>query len=479
MRAAVALVVLALGALEGGAVAAPPLKLVIGAPQPPVADGELGGTTIFLNRCVGGCTVRPGPDNSETDTSPLTQNQTTLAEFTFQPGEWEATVACAKEVYSPYNVNVTDTRPTAGQNYTEILVAGDPADLGLPNGVGGVASVPANCQPNVKGVSFAFTSAINIFAQEAGGSRVNGLCWIIAQETAHLYGLDHEYEFAEDARSACNDPMTYRADCGGQKFFRNRFAKCGESEARACNCPGYQNSHAQMVKIFGAGQSIVPAPTVSVTTPLANGALGAVVVAAAGSKRGVERVDFYLNGWKWSSQTGVAFTRQGQPDPSSYTFVLPTNLPDSIYDIVVKAYDDIGTESVSDTVTVTKGAACQSAATCANGQKCENGRCFWDPPVGEIGDDCTYAEFCKSNLCSGTADTQICTQNCIPGVADSCPIDSGLECAETSPGHGVCFPKDTGGGCCSVNGDGNGWVPGTFGAVVFGLIALRPRRRRS
>ena len=38
----------------------------------------------------------------------------------------------------------------------------------------------------------------------------------------------------------------------------------------------------------------------------------------------------------------------------------------------------------TDAITVTKGAACTSAASCLDGQQCENGRCFWEQPSGEI-----------------------------------------------------------------------------------------------
>lgn len=190
---------------------------------PDLPAGALGGSKIFLNLCPGGCTVRPGMDDAVTDTSILVNQTRTLPEYTgWQAGEWAQVLQCVKEVYSPFAVTVTDVRPAAGDIYEEIMIGGSPQDMGFPDGVGGVASVTPGCAANPKGVAFMFTSAINIFAQEAGGSRVHGACWIIAQETAHNFGLSHAYEFIEDGRSACSDPMTYRADCGGQKFYRNK-----------------------------------------------------------------------------------------------------------------------------------------------------------------------------------------------------------------------------------------------------------------
>lgn len=454
---------------------------------PPVGAGALGGSTIFLNRCVGGCTVRVGMDDATTDTSQIPTTPSSLPEYTgFQTGEWEQVVQCVKEVYSPFNVKVTDVRPAAGSIYEEIMVGGDPANLGLPQGVGGIASISPGCAPNPKGVAFAFTSAINVFAQEAGGSRVHGLCWILAQETAHNFGLDHEYEFVDDGRSACNDPMTYRADCGGQKFYRNKIAKVGSvalcgttaDPANACRCGGNQNSHTMLLNVFGPGTSLIPPPSVTITLPADNGTLGAVVSASAGSKRGVERVDYILNGYKWGSRPGAEFGAQGQVNPSPYTFTLPTKLPNSIYDVVVRAYDDLGIMSETK-VTATKGAACTSAASCLAGQKCEAGKCFWDPPSGNLGDACSYSEFCNSGMCAGTATEQICTQSCIVGSTDSCPADAGLICVEQAAGRGICFFKPEDGGCCSVGQSSTSWIPGVLGSLVFGFLVLRPRRRRA
>ncbi|HEY4176604.1 MAG TPA: hypothetical protein VGM90_07225 [Kofleriaceae bacterium] len=439
----------------------------------------LAGSTIFVNRCVGGCTVKPGFDNAPLDTSLVPNSTSTLAEYTnFTGTEWADIVQCVKEIYSPYNVNVTDQRPSSGA-YEQIMVGGSPQSLGLPAGVGGIGSMLPGCTANGTGMAFAFTSAIDIFAQEAGGSRVYGMCWIIAQETAHNFGLDHEYSYVDDDSSACNDPMTYRADCGGQKFFRNRNAHvgatalCGNGDpSNACRCGDEQNSHEKLLAVFGPGQSTVAAPTVNVTLPSNMGQLAAVVAAQAGSQRGVARVDWYFNGWKWGSSPGAMFGRTGQPAPSSYQLTVPTRLPNSDYDIVAKAYDDLGTETVSATISATKGAACTAASTCLAGQKCDAGKCFWEQPTGEVGDSCTYNEACKNNLCAGTDSTKICTQSCVQADPMSCPAD--LVC---NANGNVCFLPDGGGGCCSASDHTPPWgaAVGSF-LVVF--LVLRRRSKQ-
>jgi MYXO-CTERM domain-containing protein len=139
----------------------------------------------------------------------------------------------------------------------------------------------------------------------------------------------------------------------------------------------------------------------------------------------------------------------------------------------VVAYDDLGASSESPVITVTRGGPCTSASTCATGQKCEDGKCFWDPPVGELGDSCAYPQFCKSNVCTGTATQEVCTQNCIPNTADSCP--SGLSCVAQTADQGVCFFDDSG-GCCSTSDRTAWWAHGGIAALVLGLATRRRRR---
>lgn len=472
------------------AIAEPKLELRVGPAQPELKE-LLTGHIIYLNRCIGGCQIIPGIDDATANpiVSGIPSAPSTLAEYDgFLPGEWEKVVQCVKEIYSPFDVTVTDTKPTAG-TYSTILVGGTAANpgaasVGAQPGSGGVALVSSNCSPFVKGVSYAFTDTIGDYAPSIGGpdARPLGLCWIIAQETAHSFGLDHQFSYVDDGRSACNDPMTYRQDCGGQKFYRNKFANCGEFDGtRPCQCGANQNSHLKLVNTFGPGQSIVPAPEVAVTTPAisstAANSMPANIIASAGSRRGVEKVELYLNGYKWAEAPGAPFGRTGQLNPSSYGLLVPMNqIPDSIYDIEVRAYDDLEIMTKSAVVTVVKGAAggCTSADACLAGQKCEAGKCFWDEPAGEVGDECTFDQFCKSGLCQGTAEQRICTQSCAVGVVDSCPM--GFECIQAGAG-GICFFPTEESGCCSTGSNSSPWAPFGLASLVLGFIVLQRRRR--
>jgi MYXO-CTERM domain-containing protein len=410
--------------------------------------------------------------------------------------EWAQVVKCMKEVYSPYAITVQDTVPAGGVSYTEAIIAGQPGDIGQPTGVLGIAPLAGDCSAQDNVISFSFAN------HHPAQARVLNICWTAAQETAHAFGLDHEFSFpsgdvggpplpaggmgsAGDGLSACNDPMTYSTLCGGEKFFRNEAAKCGEYMARDCRCGGTQNSHQKMINVFGPATSLIPAPTVSVALP-ADGATVAPnwnTAVNAGSQRGVARVELWLNGYDWSSQIGVQFSNDGQPDPAAYSLVAPNGVPDGAIRIVAKAYDDLGLETDSSPVQVMKGAACTADSACATGQHCNTGAdtgtvptggCYWDTPAGMLGDKCTYNQFCTSGICQGNAGDEICTQNCIVGVQDSCP--SSYDCVMTSGANGLCFPSSGGGGCCNASGNGAALAHGGLALIVLGLVFRRRRR---
>lgn len=456
----------------------PGRRLVIDTPLEQYATpGAPVSRMLYLERCQGGCRIHRGPNDARTNTStiPLVQ-EATVGEFANSLGltgvaadpEWGQIVQCMKEVYSPFNVVVTDVRPASGASYHEALIAGRPGDIGQSADILGLAPLANDCRAIDNVISFTFANA------HLPAARVLDICWTAAQESAHAFGLDHEYSFSNN-RSACSDPTTYRTDCGGEKFFRNEAASCGEAALRTCKCSTSQNSHQKLLSVFGAGTPITGPPTIVLTSPTATGGtLGSIITAQAGAKRGVARVEVFFNGFPWAEAPGAMFGRDGQPDPSDYTILVPDELPDSIVDVKAVAHDDLGASAESAVVTVTKGAPCETAATCAAMQRCEAGKCFWDPPVGELGDSCTYPQFCKGGICVGVEDQPICTQACNPGVADACP--SGFACATSSAGD-VCVFASSGAGCCSASRGEPGWLVHGPMAVLALAVTLRKRRR--
>lgn len=434
---------------------------------------------IYLNRCSSGCTVTQSDHNDarnhlstmvKAGTSTLTEFANTNGEVGgAADGEWAQVVQCLKEVYSPFNVVVTDQKPAADQTYTELMIAGQPTDLGFSPQVLGIAPVHIDCNAYDNAIAFAFAN------HQPPSNRVTGICWTAAQEAAHNFGLDHEFQFS-DGQSACSDPMTYRTDCGGQKFFRNKAALCGENAVRPCLCPGNQNSHQKLLALFGAGTPLTGSPTLSILFPAAGAALGAgqVVQVKAKSQRGVARVELWLNNYKWNEVGGGPFGPNGQEE-TTYTIAIPARVPDGAIDIVAKAFDDLGIGAESAVVSTTKGAPCTTADACLEGQKCEAGKCFWDPPTGELGATCSYNEYCATGWCLKTDANEVCTQKCIVSSTDACP--SGFDCVPTDDVNGVCLRPD-GGGCCSVDRSRSSglWIHGGLGALVLATL-LRRRRR--
>jgi hypothetical protein len=187
------------------------LALATIAPASALADMDI----LYINRCVGGCTITPGFDDAINHRSSLVSGTSTIPQFPFADSVFDATVTCIRSVFAPYDVYVTPADPGPVVR-RELILAGQPSHIGFPNGVGGVApwqmGTPIN---NV--IAFAFAASL--------GADPDLLCWIGAQQIGTLYGLDHAYY--------CPDVMSYLS-CG-LKTFTDFDAQCGESAVRPCD----------------------------------------------------------------------------------------------------------------------------------------------------------------------------------------------------------------------------------------------------
>lgn len=427
---------------------------------------------IFVNPCRGGCTFT----KSANGTSDAITNQTwlgsaplgstiTISEFAHSQEVWDATMACIREVYLPYGVMIVDVDPGMVPHH-EAVLAGRPQELPI-NGALGVAPLGGGaCQPANNVISFSFANA---HGPTGSLTLPEAMCWTVAQESAHSYGLDHEFD--------CSDPLTYLDGCG-QKFFRNKQIRCGTFSAEDCVCGGTtQNSHARLTAALGVG-SLPPPPTVSISMPAdgATVAAGFSVFTTVVDRRGVKKIELLINGWKWSETEGVF----GKTSP--YVINIPGSVPDGVLEIDIRGCNDLDV-CATQRVTVTRGAACDDAAAdCLAGQRCDGGRCLWDPPAGNMGDDCTYNEYCTTGLCADIGGGLACTESCFGGPNDTC--GEGFRCNAATGAQGVCaFPPDEGGGCCSVGGQGDDTTGVLLlnlglGALV-GMVAVRRRRRRA
>lgn len=206
---------------------------------------------VFLNRFGG--TFRPGQDDSRQNTSIVPRQTSTIAPWSFGDAAWNQVVTCVEDQFARFNVLIVETEPPSNERYVEHVIGGQPGNVGLPNGVGGVAPIDNfNCR--------VIDTAINFTFSEVYGGNVQAICETAAQEIAHSFSLDHELH--------CPDPMTYLGGCG-DKEFRDLDAQCGEFQPRACNCNrASQNSVEIMLEKLGpAGSGTVTPPPPTETVP--------------------------------------------------------------------------------------------------------------------------------------------------------------------------------------------------------------------
>jgi hypothetical protein len=193
---------------------------------------------IYLNRCVGGCTVTPGVDDAANHVSSIPSTTAMLPAFAHGDGIFQATLGCVRKAWAAYDVVVTAQSPGSLPR-REIMLAGSPQQVGMPAGVPGVA--PLFPSPRDNAIVFAFADEI--------GPDVDRLCWIASQEVAHLYALDHEFH--------CEDLMSYLTGCG-VKSFTAVDAQCGEYSPRTCTSgSATQNSAALLAVVPGLGDRLL------------------------------------------------------------------------------------------------------------------------------------------------------------------------------------------------------------------------------
>jgi hypothetical protein len=285
---------------------------------------------LFLNRCTGGETISPGNEDSRSNTSSILSFTVNFPEYPFGDGSWNEVVSRTRELYAPFNVQVTDVDPSPA-THDEVIVCGNAASAGF-DGAGGVAPFSCGVIPN----------AITYVFAETMGNNPEALAIVIGQESAHAWGLDHEYK--------CDDPMTYLNWCGDVQFQDGDYS-CGEYSERACMCGGAtQNSYQHILGLFGGSTPDTAAPVATITSPgdgaeYDSGADFEITVDVSDDVD-VTVVTLYVNGQAQGSDNTAPFG----PWPASDT-------PDGTYELYVEAEDFAGNVGTSDVVTVHVGGA--------------------------------------------------------------------------------------------------------------------------
>jgi hypothetical protein len=396
---------------------------------------------LYLNK--GGGTYSQGnTDNSSTGESRIPNKTGTLAAFAYGDEAWQQVRTCVDEVFAPFAVTITETRPPAEVAYMEAVVAGSPLDIGLADDVGGIAPIPSDrCNAVAeRGISFTFSEIWTL----GGVPMIEDICSTIAQETAHLFGLDHEFH--------CPDVMTYLYDCG-RKTFVDIDAQCGEDEPRSCKCgTTRQNSYQLMLEALGPADAVPPEVLVTIPEDGATVEQRFEIAASASDNIRVDRVELWIDGAQVDSATGP------------FRFNAP-GLSGGAHTIEVRAVD--GDENVTmDSVTVTVTAECSGDGDCGFGGRCTTSFCLWG-----VNATCNGHEDCQSALCfyDANENASYCTAACTDG--DDCPTGTICEGTTTKKCiRGVAAEP----GCAAAPGA----RAGSLGALVLLGLVLALRRKK-
>lgn len=382
---------------------------------------------LFLQRCAGGLTIYPGGGGSINDESEIVGGTINFPPFPYGDAAWNQVVAITRDLYAPFNITVTDVDP-GNTPHDEAVVCGDGAMAGFA-GAGGVAPFSCGVIPNA--ITFTFAETL--------GNDPQLIAEVVGQESAHAWGLDHEF--------LCEDPMTYLSGCG-PKTFQNVDAQCGEFNPRACSCGGNtQNSYQWIIDTWGAAVPDNAPPTATITYPsdgdvFTPGAEFEITVDVSDDVQ-VAQVTLFVDGAEQGSDASSPFG----PWPVS-------NIPEGSYAFYIEAEDVAGNVTQSATVNID---------VTADGEP---------PPSGDGSGD-------SGGGGSGGADSA--DSGGLGGTSDDGGGDGGGGAGALPPGYGTGLdPADGGTACeCTAGSSPRGGVG--MGVLLLGLLGLRAhgRRRRS
>jgi len=437
---------LAVVAALAGSAYGKPVGTFVPVPRHGVAAAAPSSKIIYVKRCPSsGCVVHFGTvDDSRTQTTSISGGgDKTIGGFSQGDQIWSDLMDCVRTTYSPFGVTVTDVDPGSTVPHFENLVGGKPSDLDptLPANVGGIA--PFDCVEIPNAITYTF---------DVYGPDAYSLCATVAQETAHAFGLDHEY--------LAQDPMTYLPGYYPKRF-QDDDSQCGRFQLETCMCGRTtQNSYRMIVGLFGPGAPITP--DVMILRPSDGKVVqpGFAVSATATSIVRIDHVELYVDG-----------VLAGMATMAPYVITLDGIDPGE-HAIEVRAIDVQGTPG-SATATITMGPPCTADKGCSDGDVCVMGVCIAGPSEpGGLGVECTSNDQCNSMQCvNGGEALEHCGAPCDPNVGGVCP--HGFACESDGAGNGTCYPTPDA-GCCNAGGSPAGAF--ALAAAVGAMIARRRRR---
>jgi MYXO-CTERM domain-containing protein len=327
-----ALQAVGLGQSRGDPIPVPVDAPRLRADQQPQAGGAPG--RIFVN--FDGANLSSGYDDS---TSNVTQIGECAGSFSAygEGAKRDATIQAVRDDWAAYNVLIVESRPDSG-DYTMCMV-GPSNPFG--GGVLGIAPLDCEDQQTHNNITYAFHSVNDSFDASTQATT-------IGQEVAHSYGLEHVDEAGDimNPYNAGGDP-SFTDQCitivGGGSIV------CGSQHAAECGSAGQQNSHQELLTLFGASAPDNASPTVTITYPADGEEFDAgadfTITVDAADDVGIESVTLYNNG-------------NAQGDDASAPYGWEVNaIPEGTYELYVEAVDLSGNVSMSATVTIGVGGA--------------------------------------------------------------------------------------------------------------------------
>jgi MYXO-CTERM domain-containing protein len=312
-----------LGQSRGDPIPVPADAPKLNANPDPQAGGNQG--VIFVN--FDGAQIQSGNDNSVNNVSQIWGGS--FAAYG-AGAKRDAVMQAVAEDWAAYNVVVTDARP-ASAPYTMNMTG--PTNF-MGQGVLGVAPLDCNDQQTHNNITYAFHSANDQFSASTQATT-------IGQEVAHSYGLEHVDEPGDimNPYNAGGDPA-FTDQCIGivQQVL------CGSQHSAQCGSQTSQNSHQELLDLFGPGVPDTQAPTITITAPL-DGAeydVGAnfEIVVEAMDDNSVQELTLFNNGMEIESDVSA---------PWGWSV---TNVPEGSYEFFVTGSDLAGNTAESNVVVV-------------------------------------------------------------------------------------------------------------------------------
>lgn len=280
-------------------------------------------------------------EDSRQDTTQIEELEGDFEPYGGSSRDQAAVMQAVERDWAEYNVLVTDERPDTGSYVMNMVGPTNPFNQTTL----GVALLDCEDRLTPNNVTFAFHSADDGF-----GASVTATT--IGQEVAHSFGLEHVAEPGDimnpinaggDARflDECIsiEPSVIEGDPNGVLCERQHIEQCGSGLE--------QNSHAELIELFGPSAPDLISPSVQIVAPND----GAKFTSLASFTIDVEADDD-------SSLAEVRLLQAGeviQTDASEPYGWQVNRAPDGEYVFTVEAEDLAGNITVSNTVTVQVG----------------------------------------------------------------------------------------------------------------------------